>query len=163
MNDVNSWPAIIVMITAHLHSQPVRPGFVWNYCSMSSVSSPLSFFRVCFHVLLIIRFSAGLYWITPEAHHWLNDVGSETHNFDKVPSFANRRNVMNLIEIIKGTAPWMVDGIELKFPFWAVFSFLTQEAKPHNTQYYQSLLAPSSLPIIQLDEMFSRSTTHDVH
>ena len=121
VNDVNSWPAIIVMITAHLHSQPVRPGFVWNYCSMSSVSSPLSFFRVCFHVLLIIRFSAGLYWITPEAHHWLNDVGSETHKFDKVPSFANRRNVMNIIEIIRGTAPWMADGIELKFPFWAVF------------------------------------------
>ena len=61
---------------------------------------------LCFHVLLIIRFSAGLYWITPEAHHWLNDVGSDTHKFDKVPSFANRRrNVMNLIEIIKGTAP----------------------------------------------------------
>ena len=60
---------------------------------------------LCFHVLLIIRFSAGLYWITPEAHHWLNDVGSETQEFDKVPSFANSPNVMNLIEIIKGTAP----------------------------------------------------------
>ena len=60
---------------------------------------------LCFHVLLIIRFSAGLYWITPEAHHWLNDVGSEKQEFDKVPSFANSPNVMNLIEIIKGTAP----------------------------------------------------------
>ena len=65
------------------------------------------FVSLCFHVLLVIRLSAGLYWITPEAHQRINDVGSErgTHKytmFDKVPSLANNRNVMNFIEIIKG-------------------------------------------------------------
>lgn len=35
------------------------------------------FVSLCFHVLLVIRLSAGLYWITPEAHQRINDVGSE--------------------------------------------------------------------------------------
>ena len=41
---------------------------------------PILFFEfesLCFHVLLVIRLSAGLYWITPEAHQRINDVGSE--------------------------------------------------------------------------------------
>ena len=42
----------------------------------------LSEFCETFHVLLIIRFSAWLYWITPEAHHKSPDKWCE-HNSDK--------------------------------------------------------------------------------
>ena len=87
--------AIIVMIV-HLHTgcggceglyEIIVQCPPFPLIPLSPIFCPRS---LCFHVLLIIRLSAGLYWITPEAHPWINDVGSETQQtFDKVPSFAN--------------------------------------------------------------------------
>ena len=72
VNDVNSGRASLLW----WYICPGRgwewEGFVWNYCSMSFISSrpPPLCQSLCFHVLLIIRLPAGLYWITPEAHLW---------------------------------------------------------------------------------------------
>ena len=65
---------------AHLHTDRLLgPGLyeIIVQCPPFPLILFFEFVSLCFHVLLVIRLSAGLYWITPEAHQRINDVGSE--------------------------------------------------------------------------------------
>ena len=74
MNDVNSRPG------HHCYDCTSAHRGLYEIIVQCPPFPPILFFEfvsLCFHVLLVIRLSAGLYWITPEAHQRINDVGSE--------------------------------------------------------------------------------------